>query len=171
MNKKEILIVDDDNLTLEYLSSFLMEKYKIYVVRNYKEALNLIENKYFDAFLLDINLQENKNTGINLCQQIKKNHTNSLSPVIFITSSDKIDFIEEGFAAGAVDYVIKPFNLQELAIRLNIHISNVQKHKTLINEYNTLIHENELILKELNSSKNKIEEQQFINSEEKFKIN
>ena len=117
-----ILAVDDDDIALELLSSALKRAgyTDIVTAGSGADALGLIAAAPhpFDAFLLDIRMPGID--GIELCRQIKRMKLYRHSPVLMITAMQERHFIDEAFAAGAVDYVSKPFNPLELGVRVRI---------------------------------------------------
>ena len=117
MSPYKILIVDDDKKILKLLKDFLeLEKYVIITAESGEEALKKISNSP-DLILLDINMP--RLDGLEVCKRIR----NYIScPIIFLTAriedQDKII----GLKAGGDDYIVKPFNLDELLARIEAHL-------------------------------------------------
>lgn len=117
-----ILIVDDEPKNIQLLGNILNEKgYQVEFATNGEEALDWIETRQFDLVLLDIMMPGID--GIQVCQQLKKNQTTSDIPIIFITAKAETDSVVQGFEAGAVDYITKPFQREELLSRVHTHLS------------------------------------------------
>lgn len=120
--KYNILLIDDELSTLTHLIDFLSDFYEVSACDNSETFFDLIEKKSFDLFLLDINMPGM--TGLEICKVLKENKKFKYIPIIFVTAFSDIAKIENSFSLGAADYVIKPFKLQELNIRINARIKN-----------------------------------------------
>ncbi|MDO4275568.1 MAG: response regulator transcription factor [Eubacteriales bacterium] len=113
----KILIVDDEKGVVQMLQSyFVMSGYEVYTAYNGKEAL--VKLKYCPhIILLDINMPEMD--GLAVCERIRQHIS---CPILFLTArietTDKI----RGFQAGADDYIVKPFDLDELGARVAAHL-------------------------------------------------
>ena len=113
--KKSILIVDDDNRLRELLKDYLSEKdFDIYLIEDFEEAKEILPIIKFDLIILDRMMPSGD--GIDLIEFIKKNFN---SPIIMLTAmgSDKNKI--DGFKFGANDYLSKPFEPEELYLRIN----------------------------------------------------
>lgn len=117
-----ILAVDDDPIIHDLLQAGLASQGYTDVTRaeDAEEALGLIENADvpFDTFLLDIMLPEID--GVELCQRIRAQETYRMTPIIMVTANREESLMERAFAAGATDYVTKPFDGLELGTRVNL---------------------------------------------------
>ncbi len=117
MNKARILLVEDEDHLLKTISLNLeLEGYEVQTATNGIEALKAFRKENFNLIILDVMLPEMN--GFDVCEQIRKENTKV--PVLFLTakgsSSDKI----QGLTLGADDYLTKPFNLEELLLRIRI---------------------------------------------------
>ena len=115
MIKKSILLVDDDQRLRELLKDYLNEKnFQVFTSTDFDEAKEILEFFIFDLIILDRMMPTGD--GINLIQNIKKA---SKTPIIMLTAmsenSDKID----GLKTGTDDYLSKPFEPEELFLRIN----------------------------------------------------
>jgi diguanylate cyclase (GGDEF)-like protein len=120
-SEKIILIVDDSELNIQVLSDILKEKaYRIALARSGKMALEFVEMKKPDLILLDIMMPEID--GFEVCQRLKSNPETIGIPIIFISGLDKSKDIVKGFKAGAVDYIVKPFQKEVVLARVNTHL-------------------------------------------------
>ena len=116
-----ILIVDDTTANLQILSSILRAQgYKVRPVPSGKLALKAVETQAPDLILLDIMMPDIN--GFELCKQLKGNPAYSEIPVIFISALTQADEKVEAFKAGGVDYITKPFNLEEVQARVSTHL-------------------------------------------------
>ncbi|HNI26423.1 MAG TPA: hybrid sensor histidine kinase/response regulator, partial [Leptospiraceae bacterium] len=124
-----ILIVDDNKNNIETLFALLDEKgYKIITSRSGENALKILEKTLPDLILLDILMPPGMD-GIETCRKIKENPATEDVPVIFMTAlTDTVDKVK-GFEVGAVDYITKPFQTEEILARIKTHLS-IQKLKT-----------------------------------------
>lgn len=111
----KILLLEDDPILSEIIEEFLVE-HGLHVKLFYdgKTALDAIFEHKFDLLLLDINVPSLN--GFELLKEIK--NARITTPVIFITSLDQISDVKKGFALGAEDYLKKPFDLEELLVRI-----------------------------------------------------
>ncbi|WP_369283645.1 response regulator transcription factor [Oscillibacter sp. GMB15532] len=116
MDKKILLADDEEGIVALMKRYFELSGYIVYTAYNGKEALQKAANQP-DIILLDINMPDID--GITVCQRIREHIS---CPVLFLTArmetSDKID----GFRAGADDYIVKPFDLDELGARVAAHL-------------------------------------------------
>ncbi|WP_332957897.1 response regulator transcription factor [Clostridioides difficile] len=134
MNNK-ILVVDDEEGIITLLKDYFeMNGYEVYTAQSGKDALKKI-SKNPDIILLDINMPEID--GIEVCNRIRDYVS---CPILFLTArienTDKIN----GFRAGADDYIVKPFDLDELGARISAHLRREQRksNQTKIKFYNDL---------------------------------
>lgn len=122
--KYKILLVEDDPslgyLLLEYLK---MKNFEIIWAKNGKEALETIETISLDMAILDVMLPDLD--GFNLASQIQKQYQDL--PFIFLTARSLKTDVLKGFAVGAVDYLKKPIDEEELVARINGLLSKIVK--------------------------------------------
>ncbi len=116
-----ILIVDDTPANLQVLAGMLKDRgYKVRPVPSGKLALLAAERNPPDLILLDINMPEMN--GYEVCQHLKANALLEGIPVIFISAlNEPLDKVK-AFAIGGVDYITKPFQLEELHARVETHL-------------------------------------------------
>lgn len=125
----KILIVDDNKNNIETLFALLEGKgYKIITSKSGENTLRILEKTLPDLILLDV-LMPPGIDGFETCRRIKQNPDTEDIPVIFMTAlTDIVDKVK-GFEAGAVDYVTKPFQAEEILARIKTHLM-IQKLKT-----------------------------------------
>lgn len=117
----KIMIVDDDPLVIKALEKILFKKnYLFFSVNSGEEALESIKDIEPDMILLDVFMQGL--TGFEVCSELKKKGITNKIPVIFLTSNDQTSEVIKGFKNGAVDYILKPFNAEELLARVQTHL-------------------------------------------------
>ena len=129
--KKSILIVDDDERLRELLKDFLTEKnLKIYLCEDFSEAKDILSFLVFDLIILDRMMPSGD--GIELVEFIKNN---SNSPIIMLTAMSEDKNKIDGLKIGADDYLAKPFEPEELFLRIN----NLLKLYQNISNNNTIV--------------------------------
>ena len=122
---KKILLLEDDLILQEIIEEYLVENgYSVDCFFNGEEALDKILNNRYDMLLLDVNVPEIN--GFEIVEYIKK-ELKKTTPVIFITSLTEAKNLEKAFEIGANDYLKKPFDLDELKIRIEHHLSKFAK--------------------------------------------
>lgn len=120
--KGNILIVDDNPDNLRFLYSFLSKNgYKVRSAINGKIALTAVDMAPPDLILLDVQMPEMD--GYAVCQHLKENPKTREIPVIFITALNAMIDKVKAFSLGAVDYITKPFHLQEVLLRIENQLS------------------------------------------------
>ncbi|MGD1808223.1 hybrid sensor histidine kinase/response regulator [Dapis sp. BLCC M126] len=136
-----ILIVDDIPENLKLLSQILKNAgHRVRALNNGKMALIAINSQAPDLILLDINMPEMD--GYKVCEQLKANPKTQNIPVIFLSALDEVFNKVKAFSVGGLDYIIKPFNLEEVLIRI--------QNQLQINYSRRLILKQNLILEEKN---------------------
>lgn len=123
MAKQKLLIVDDETGIVDMIKSYFEPEYDILTAYSGREALEKVSARP-DLILLDINMPETD--GLTVCRQIREYVG---CPVLFLTarleSADKII----GFQAGADDYIVKPFDLDELGARIAAHLRRERRRQ------------------------------------------
>ncbi|OQY00096.1 MAG: hypothetical protein B6I20_09180 [Bacteroidetes bacterium 4572_117] len=131
--KKHILIVDDEPANLELLSIiFSSEKIHVTGVQNPELAVSKVKEVIPDLVLLDIDMPIIN--GFEICEALKKDSKIKNIPIIFVSAKNDKKDIVKGFSIGAVDYVIKPFNKEELQARVSIHLEHSKTKQALEEE-------------------------------------
>lgn len=117
----DILVVDDAPANLQVLSGMLKDRgYKVRPVPSGKLALLAAERDPPDLILLDINMPEMN--GYEVCQHLKADRQLQGIPIIFISAlTEQLDKVK-AFAIGGVDYLTKPFQMEELHARVETHL-------------------------------------------------
>jgi phosphoserine phosphatase RsbU/P len=120
-NTASILVVDDAPANLQVLTGMLKDRgYKARPVPSGKLALLAARRDPPDLILLDINMPEMN--GYEVCEQLKADDNLKGIPVIFISAlTEQLDKVK-AFATGGVDYITKPFQMEELNARVETHL-------------------------------------------------
>lgn len=117
----DILIVDDTLANLQVLSSMLRERgYQVRGTLDGETALMIAFTKPPDLILMDIRMPHMD--GIEVCRQLKLNAATNDIPVIFLSALNELDDKIRAFSSGGVDYITKPFQVEEVLARVKTHI-------------------------------------------------
>ncbi len=155
-SKITILIVDDTPENVTVLGEYLNE-YKIKVALDGKKALSILESGTIPSIiLLDIMMPEMD--GYEVCTRIKMNPLTKDIPIVFITAMTELKDKIKGFQLGAVDYITKPFQLEEVKSRIDTHVYLSFLRMQLQNTTNILEQMVEERTEELIIERNKAEE-------------
>ncbi|HEY0964106.1 MAG TPA: response regulator transcription factor [Pseudomonadales bacterium] len=112
-----ILIVEDNRDIAENIADFLEPKgHELDFAADGVTGLHLAVTRRFDAIVLDLNLPGID--GITLCRKLRR-EAHVATPVLMLTARDQLDDKLDGFEAGADDYLVKPFSVKELEVRLH----------------------------------------------------
>lgn len=127
-----VLIVDDRPENIRILGDQLAGKYHIRAATSGEKALEIVfSDDPPDLVLLDIVMPGLD--GLEACRRIKANPSTAKIPVIFITARDGDDYETGGFAAGAVDYIVKPFNPVIVQARVDTH-AELKRNRDLLED-------------------------------------
>lgn len=130
-----ILVVDDDVDILKILKRDLTkEGHQVVCASNAAEALKYSMCHAPDLVLLDIGLPDIN--GVELCRRLRSYPANATTPILFATVSNDIESKIAAFDAGADDYLVKPFDLQELNLRVKVLLSHDRSRSTRKNNSN-----------------------------------
>ncbi len=130
-NKGNILIVDDTPENLQVLSATLCDRgYKVRGVINGKMAIRAAKSVSPDLILLDIRMPEMN--GYEVCTLLKSEPQTSEIPVIFISALDEVLDKVKAFQIGGVDYITKPFQVEEVLARVEHQLTIKRLEKELI---------------------------------------
>jgi DNA-binding response OmpR family regulator len=112
----KILLLEDDLLFGESIVDVLEEEgFEVVLCRNGQSALDETYKNHFDIYLLDINVP--LIDGLSLLRELRR--ANDTTPTIYLTSHQEIEKLTEAFEIGADDYLKKPFNTDELLVRIH----------------------------------------------------
>jgi len=127
-NMKHILITDDEPLNLELMEEVLEDDFKVDCVSSGPECLNFLKKNKPDILLLDVAMP-NMN-GYQVCKTIKSDSNLNL-PILFVSARGSIEERLAGYEAGGDDYLVKPFDNQELLAKVKSMLDFVKKQNSL----------------------------------------
>ena len=122
-----ILVIDDDDRLRQLLKDFLKKNsFKVSVSPNANNAVKLLNEFIFDLIVLDVMMPEK--TGIELINDLGSEFE---TPILLLTALDQIDDKIKGLKSGADDYLTKPFDPEELLLRINniLKRTNISQNK------------------------------------------
>ena len=142
----QLLLVDDDSDTRTMLRKKLQGNFHVLTASSAKEALLMLESQHPDIIISDIYMPGMD--GYELCRQINGNPKIQHIPVILITSELSNEVRMKGFQSGAVAFLQKPINIQELVLRLN----NILRRKNVLRDYYSVFHQLSIEKPQVNNS-------------------
>ncbi|MDM8519133.1 response regulator [Anaerolineales bacterium HSG6] len=126
MSKGRILVVEDDlDISKMLRIYFDSQGYEVFVANRGNDALETVRRKLPDVAILDINLPDID--GYEICRTLRANVRTSQVPVIFLTQKDERSDKIAGLELGADDYITKPFDIEELKLRVEGAIRRSQR--------------------------------------------
>jgi len=123
--KPILLFVDDNNDLCEFMADNLGDEYSIITANNGQEAMEQLDK--FDVTIVVSDVMMPIMSGTELCKQIKTNIYWSHIPVILLTARTAEEYVIEGLELGADDYIVKPFNINLLKLRIRKFIEWTEK--------------------------------------------
>jgi DNA-binding NtrC family response regulator len=137
VSPERLLLVDDTPANLSVLAATLEPQgFEILAVSDGTTALRVAERAQPDLIILDIIMPEMD--GFETCRRLKQIEATKDIPVIFITARGEMEHIVAGFAAGGVDYVVKPFEAAEVISRVNTHLRLSRLRRELLEKNRAL---------------------------------
>ncbi|MXV51007.1 response regulator [Pedobacter sp. HMF7647] len=125
--KPVVLLVDDNEEILEFVSDDLSEKYTVITAHDGKEALEILHNQIAHLVISDVMMPEMD--GFELCETIKSSFELSHIPVILLTAKNTLQSKIEGLELGADAYIEKPFSPEYLQVQVSCLLKNRDKIK------------------------------------------
>ena len=112
-----ILVVEDDKNLRKLITTYLQRnKYNTYEATNGEEALNVLDQSYIDLIVSDIMMP--KMDGFELIKSLREAKYDV--PILIITAKSEIEDKKEGFLLGADDYMVKPIDIEEMLLRIQV---------------------------------------------------
>lgn len=145
--KIKILIVDDAPANLRTLTDTLEPHgYEILAAARGDVALKVAARALPDLILLDVVMPGQD--GFEICRELKRDEITRVIPVIFITAKTDTADLVNGFRVGAVDYIQKPFQAEEVASRVETHLKIARLTRELVEKNHELSETNEALQRE-----------------------
>ena len=117
MEMFNILVVEDDKNLRKLITTYLQRnKYNTYEATNGEEALNVLDQSYIDLIVSDIMMP--KMDGYELIKSLREAKYDV--PILIITAKSEIEDKKEGFLLGADDYMVKPIDIEEMLLRVQV---------------------------------------------------
>jgi DNA-binding NtrC family response regulator len=130
MKPEKILIVDDTPANIRILTDALEPRgYEILAASCAEQGLRAAAKARPDLILLDVVMPDRD--GYSVCRELKADEATRHIPVLFVTAKDETRHVLKGFDAGAVDYIPKPFQIEEAVARVETHLKIVRLHREL----------------------------------------
>ncbi len=121
------IVISEDEPDIQELIAFSLRLagHEVIAASNGQEALDLTQKEHPDLVLLDVRMP--CLTGYDVCHKIKADPKISHIPVVFLSAKGQKFEIEQGLAAGADEYLLKPFTPKELCTRVKSILANYEK--------------------------------------------
>lgn len=120
-NGKKILVVDDEQMTTDLAKTFLERHgFEVVIARDGEEALKIALDQIPDLILLDVMLPTID--GFEVCKRLKDNDKFRATPILMFTAKGLSSDVERGEAAGADEYIVKPFSGKALVATIRKHL-------------------------------------------------
>jgi PAS domain S-box-containing protein len=162
---KKILIVEDSKDMQEYLISLLGNDYEIFTSANGLEGLEKAEKIKPDLILADIMMPEMD--GYEMTRRLKLNEDLREIPILMLTAKADMEMKLEGFEKGALDYMIKPFHVNELKARIKAHLETKELRDRILMQKNELLEQKRVLQETMD--KMRLTRHQLEESEKRFR--
>lgn len=126
MSAKILLVEDDPNLGFVIKDNLSHKGYQTTLCTNGEEGLQRFLDRSFDICILDVMMP--KKDGFSLAQSIREKNTEV--PILFITAKSMLEDKINGFRAGGDDYIVKPFSMEELYLRIEVFLRRTKSTAT-----------------------------------------
>lgn len=120
-NKKKILVVDDEKMTTDLAKTFLEKHgFEVVIASDGEDAITIAHEQVPDLILLDVMLPTID--GFEVCETLKDHETFRNTPILMFTAKGLSSDVERGEAAGADEYIVKPFSGKALVATIKKHL-------------------------------------------------
>jgi len=128
MIAKLLLVEDDPSLGFVVKDNLMQKGYDVKLIANGEDALQEFISTKYDLYILDVMLP--KRDGFSLAKKIREQDTEA--PILFITAKGMLEDKVNGFEAGGDDYLVKPFSMEELCLRIEVFLRRTKSHEHMI---------------------------------------
>ena len=118
MKSKILLVEDDPSLGFVIKDNLIVKGYDVTLCQDGEEGQRVFEENHFDVCILDVMMP--KKDGFSLAKSIREK--NQQVPILFITAKSMLEDKINGFHAGGDDYIVKPFSMEELSLRIEVFL-------------------------------------------------
>lgn len=118
MNPKILLVEDDPNLGFVIKDNLLLNGFDVTLCENGAEGYQAFQEKSFDLCILDVMMP--RQDGFSLARSIREK--NQHVPILFVTAKSMLEDKIAGFESGGDDYIVKPFSMEELILRIRVFL-------------------------------------------------
>lgn len=161
---QDILVIDDNPNNLGVLSDLLQERgYRVRVAKNGRQGLEVARHARPDLIMLDINMPEMD--GFEVCQELKADPALAEVPVIFLSAHEGAEEKVKAFELGGVDYIQKPFLIQEVLMRVRLHLRLASLQEELLSKNLSLASSNARLQDNANLIQHALMEAKALNRE------
>lgn len=134
MSKKTILVVDDEIDIVNMLALNLeIHGYNVLKAYNGNEAIDIAHKDKLNLILLDVMMPNI--SGVEVCKILKSDISTRAIPIIMVSAKDQVRDKIDGLSSGAEDYITKPFNLEELLLRVKSNIKQIEVAAKINSQY------------------------------------
>ncbi|WP_019153634.1 response regulator transcription factor [Robertmurraya massiliosenegalensis] len=154
---KKILIVEDETYMMDLLKIHLRTEYDILEAKDGQTAIDILQEKSFDAIILDVMLPYV--SGWEVCKKIREHDAET--PILMLTARSELSDKVMGLDMGADDYLVKPFEFEELKARIRALLRRYEHRKPESSEENKYVYFNGLFRIDLNSRQLFLDQQQI----------
>lgn len=134
-----VLVVEDQKENIDILVETLSPDYELLIATSGEKAMDMLDYESADLVLLDVILPSKD--GYQVCRDIKDSDRYGDLPIIFLSGRDGLEDKKKGFEAGAIDYITKPFNVEEVKARVNTHLVQSAGRRLILEENHVLMRE------------------------------
>jgi len=143
-----VLVVDDTPENLDLMRQALENiGCEVMVATSGERALETVQRQVPELILLDVVMPGMD--GFEVCRRLKQDETTRAIPVLFLTARDTADDIVEGFRAGGVDYIVKPFHKEEVLARVSMHLERIRLLQKIVEKNAELAEKNRALREEI----------------------
>ena len=122
-NKPTILLVDDEQKVLDLITFRLqLLGYRVITAKSGEEGLSLAEAQHPDLIILDVTMPGLD--GLKVCSRLKESETLRTIPILMLTARSEVEDVNKAVAAGADDYVVKPYDPANLEMKIRRQLSS-----------------------------------------------
>ena len=125
----KILVIDDDKITHAFIKRALAAKFELTDFYSGEQAIAHVDKCMADVILLDVEMPGLN--GYEVCEILRQNPHTAETPIIFLSGRCDLRDRMLGFEAGADDYIVKPFHVDELQAKINVLIQYRQRRHEL----------------------------------------